>query len=119
MMYICPDCGAAVHEDDLVFHQEFSTEYGDSSWYSCPECGEDFPDLYEYEADECPVCQTGWKYKRKPVCKACAIAVESKLRELLQDFAAEELEILDIMLEGNSLDDFARGVNAHGAEAIF
>lgn len=119
MVCICPNCGEVNPDYRMIRHEDNSPEYGSSAWYSCPDCGEEFPNLEEYGADECPVCHTGYRFRDFPVCLKCALRAEDKLRRFLQEFTAEELEVMDIMIEGDCLDEFAKGDKPYAIKAFF
>lgn len=119
MMYLCPICGAVNPDYHMVRHEDNSHEYGNAAWYSCPDCEYEFPSLEEYEAEDCPVCHVGHKYKNFPTCLGCAICAEKKLRRFLHAFTAEELEAMDIMIEGEPLDNFAKGEKSYAVEAFY
>lgn len=119
MVCICPNCGEVNPDYWMIRHEDNSSEYGSSAWYSCPDCGNEFPSLHEYEAEDCPVCHVGHKYKDFPTCLGCAFRAESKLRRFLQEFTAEELEVLNIITEGECLDEFAKGEKSYAVEAFY
>lgn len=102
-MYICDECGALFEEP--VRKREYSEEYGDSTAYYCPHCGSE-----EYTADECPSCH-GAKNEHGPVCRKCKLRIRGLLRLFVSDFNRPEREYLADLLDGDTLDNIAKGDN--------
>lgn len=100
-MYICDECDTVFEEP--VRKQEYSEEYGDSTAYYCPHCGSE-----EYTADECPSCH-GAKNAQDPVCHKCKLRVRGLLRLFVSDFNQPEREYLADLLDGEALDNIAKG----------
>ena len=78
-MYLCQYCGE-------VFDEPTVEEEKDVGYHglSCPRCGEALGPLSELEARPCPLC-SGWLMKA--------------------GFGRTEMEVIDQLLEGNSLMD--------------
>ena len=100
-MYICDECDTVFEEP--IRKQEYSEEYGDSTAYYCPHCGSE-----EYTADECPSCH-GAKNAQDPVCRKCKLRVKGLLRLFVSDFNRPEREYLADLLDGEALDNIAKG----------
>lgn len=100
-MYICDECDTVFEEP--IRKQEYSEEYGDSTAYYCPHCGSE-----EYTADECPSCH-GAKNAQDPVCHKCKLRVRGLLRLFVSDFNQPEREYLADLLDGEALDNIAKG----------
>lgn len=96
-MFRCLDCKSIFDSPAKVEWK--SEEYGTTYDYHCPECGgESFEEVFE-----CPSC-----HEYRPVfsgCRECA----TRARALLNEFALQHgdamLEIMDTILEGESLFD--------------
>lgn len=105
-MYICDACDTVFEEP--VRKQEYSEEYGDSTAYYCPRCGTELGNPYEYVAGECPSCH-GAKNAQDPVCRKCKLRIRGLLRLFVSDFNRAEREYLADLLDGEALDNIAKG----------
>lgn len=96
-MFRCLDCKSLFEEPSVKAYH--SGEYGTTHDYYCPECGgECFEEVFE-----CPSCH---EYRSVlSGCRECA----TRARALLNEFALQHgdamLEIMDTILEGESLFD--------------
>lgn len=103
-MYRCLDCKSIF--DEPLKTEWHSNEYGTTYDYHCPECGSEcFDEVYE-----CPSCG-----EYRPVIFGCSDC-KTRARALLNEFALRHgdamLEIMDTILEGESLFDM-REVKCH------
>lgn len=80
--------------------------------YLCQYCGEVFDEpMVEEEKDVgyhgliCPLC-SGWRWKNDAACGTCRENTRRRFRWLMKaGFGRTEMEVIDQMLEGNSLMD--------------
>lgn len=99
-MYLCQYCGE-------VFDEPTVEEEKDVGYHglSCPRCGEALGPLSELEARPCPLC-SGWRWKNDAACGTCREDTQRRFRWLMKaGFGRTEMEVIDQMLEGNSLMD--------------
>lgn len=99
-MYLCQYCGE-------VFDEPAVEEEKDVGYHglSCPKCGEALWPLSELEARPCPLC-SGWRWKNEAACGTCRENTRRHFRWLMKaGFGRTEMEVIDQLLEGNSLMD--------------
>ena len=91
----CPKCG-----EYMIYR---NGRYG--KYLSCPKCGEALGPLSELEARPCPLC-SGWRWKNEAACGTCRENTRRHFRWLMKaGFGRTEMEVIDQLLEGNSLMD--------------
>ena len=94
-MYRCIDCSAVFEEPHIRRYE--SSEYGTAIDILCPDCGSE----YLVEVHACNVC--GEHTEDEWWCSACRIKARAALNEFAMRFSPEMLELMDGILEGDSL----------------
>lgn len=95
VMYKCRDCGAVFKEPHVRRYE--SSEYGATVDILCPDCSGE----YLVEVHTCNVC--GEHTEEELWCSTCRIKARAALNEFAMKFSPEMLELLDAILEGDSL----------------
>ena len=99
-MYLCQYCGEVFDEPTVEEEQDVGYH-----GLSCPKCGEALGPLSELEARPCPLC-SGWRWKNDVACGTCRENTRRRFRWLMKaGFGRTEMEVIDKLLEGNSLMD--------------
>lgn len=112
-MYICENCEAAFAEPKRIKNN--SPEYGPDIINQCPYCGYEMYDMDPFEADECPQCH-GLKFKDELLCRKCRITTLGGFQLEMRRFSRVQLEYLDALLDGETLENVLRGESKNEPE---
>ena len=100
MMYYCELCNS-VFTWPVVIPNGDENEVGRCPTAYCPVCSEE---IALVEMDDCPKCGEPKKPANR-LCTNCTTTLKFKFRNFIDFLTAEEEELLDDMLDGNSVSD--------------